>query len=195
MRKRQVDVITPAWPGTSFFQNGEPFRKPSRHLVIGHAERHGVRELVPQRRGPVELATGAGGRRIDDDDRSEADSQRTQPGQADGANREIGVRGKHLDANWRWRTILIELRQTLVGLVGDAADIQRQHVGFRPLDEDLETLGVRRPVPGKRVEEVECVLYPHVVGVARKSALQILPAGLDVSESKLIETQKAIALP
>ena len=102
----------------------DAFGQPARHPLIRHLQRDHVRQLVPERRLPLELARAARcGESIVTTRPKQAPSAPIMPGQADVADREVVVLGKDLDQNRALRRELVPLRQRVERLVR-----QRQRV-------------------------------------------------------------------
>src|SRR5690606_5243622 len=74
--ERRGRGAAPALARAALCEHGMSFREPARHAVVGHAEMERVRQLVPERRAPVERATVARGRRVHGQYAAEADAER-----------------------------------------------------------------------------------------------------------------------
>ena len=102
----------------------DAFGQPARHALVRQLQRDHVRELVPQRRAPVELAGRARLGRVERDDAAEAGAERADhAGQAERAHREVVVPREHLDQD---RPVRREV--PALGERGQRLARQRRHV-------------------------------------------------------------------
>ena len=100
-------LVAPTRIRDALLVHRQPFGEPPRHLAVGNADVEGVRDLVPERRGPVEVPPVARRGRIHGQRGPEAHPQRPDPHQPDGAHREIGVTRVDLNADgYGWRVIV-----------------------------------------------------------------------------------------
>ena len=112
--------ISVAHDGTraALFVDRNAFGQPARDALLRHLQRDDVRELVPQRRLPGEVARRLGARRVHADDAAEARAERAdQAGQAEVADREVVVDRKDLDEDRPLRRELVGRGQLLERLV------------------------------------------------------------------------------
>ena len=117
---QRVDRLAPRRVGLPFLEDGNPFAEPARHFVVRLVERHDMTELVPQRCLPASRMRRLRGRAVGRDDRAEADAEEPRTaGQAERADREIFLFGKHLNNDRR----------------GERDVVLRTQVAFRSLEQ------------------------------------------------------------
>ena len=175
--------------------HGDPLREPARDAVAAQAERERVRQLVPQGRAPVELSDRPRGGRVDGGHGPEAGAEAGQPGQAHRAHGEVGVIGIDLDPHRPLRLVAVALGQARVGLFGQGRGVGSEQVRLLAVEQDAKVLGARLAVLRERVEEVQRVLDPDVVGVALERGLEVPAAVLDRAEAELVEAEDAQPTP
>ena len=102
----------PLRPRDLLFVLRDAFGQPARHALVGHLQRDDVRQLVPQRRLPLELAGGrAFGESIVTTRPKQAPSAPIMPGQPDVPDGEVVVLREDLDEDRPLRRELVALRQ------------------------------------------------------------------------------------
>ena len=190
-----LDVVAPPWTRLTLLEHGEAFREPARNLRVGHEQGEGVRELVPERGAPVEVSDLARRGRVEGQHRTEAHAQGAQSGEPDRADRKVGVRRIELDPDRRRRLEAVAFDQHGPGLFRQLDHVRRQQFRLALVDMELEVLALDRPVLDERVDEVERVLDPDVVRVAREGRLQVRLPGLDLPQAKLVLAEQSVAAP
>ena len=106
----------------------DAFGQPARQPLVRHLQRDDVRQLVPERRFPLELARRPRPRRIHRDDAAEAGAERADhAGQADVADREVVVLREDLDEDRALRRELVARRQRAERLLRQRHRVLLQH--------------------------------------------------------------------
>ena len=111
-RKPDVHAASPLGTLERFFVHRDAFGQPAGDSLVGHLDRDDVRQLVPQRRFPLELARRARLRRIQRHHAAETGAERADhAGQAHVSHREVVVLRKHLDEDGALRRELVPLSE------------------------------------------------------------------------------------
>ena len=190
-----IHVVAPRGRAPALLVDRESLRQPARHPVLGEREVEDVGDLVPEGRGPVELAPAARGGRVHRHHRAEAHPQRPEPREPDRAHREIRVAGEELEPDRDGRLVLVALGEGPVGLLGQRAHRPRQQFRLPPVDDDPEVLGLGNAVALEGVQKVEGVLVPRIVRIAREGPLELRAPLFDRAHPKLVDAQDAPGLP
>ena len=151
-------------------------------------------DLVPERCLPVELAGGAGPRRVERDHAAETRAQRADhPWQAERTHREVIVARKHLNQNGSSRSEFITRREIVQCLLG-----QRQHIvlhdrRFVPVQSDDKVSHLKRLEFLQRIEQIEQVVGHDVIRVFSERPLERFTRGRLVTGAQQMQSQFRIA--
>ena len=122
-----VHLATPLGARLFLLVDGDAFGEPARDPLVRHLQRDDVRELVPHRRFPLELAARPGIGRVHDDDAAETDAQRADHArQAERADGEVVLLRKDLDQDRPARRELVARRERAERLVRERHRILAQ---------------------------------------------------------------------
>jgi len=164
--ERHLHVAPPFGPRLRFFPHRNALGEPTGHALIGHLQRDDVRELVPQRGLPRELAWWSRLRRIERDHAAEAGAERADhAGQPEIAYREVIVYRKDLDENRPLRRELVLRAEHLQRVARQRQRVLPQHrclvgmhldghVAVFDLREAVELIEQHQQVVGHAVETV-----------------------------------------
>ena len=153
----------------------DAFGQPARHALLRQLQRHDVRQLVPQRRRPVEVAGRARFRRVERHHAAEAGAERADhAGQPDGAHREVVVLREHLDENRPLRRELILLRERGERLLRERRDVFAHHRRFARMALEDDVAFGRHVELLERVQHLQQVERRLVELVDRKRFLEHL---------------------
>ena len=190
-----LHVVTPSGPRPPLLEHGQTLGQPARDLRVGDEQGERVGDLVPEGAAPVEVADLTCRRRVESEHRAEAHAESAETGQPHGANREVGVRRIDLHPDRRRRLEAVALGERRPGLLRQFDHVGGQQVGLAVVDVELEVLALDLPVVAERVEQVERVLGPDVVGVAREGGFQVGASGLDIAQPELVHAQQSVTAP
>ncbi len=147
--------------------------------MVSGAESKGVDQLVPGGRGPVEVAHRARRGRVHRQDRPEAHAERTEPRQADGPDREVGVPPVNLEPDRGGRPVPIPDGERVVRPLEERSEVEGKNLDFFRRGDEHEATVRDGPILGEFVEEVERVFVPDVIGIAPERPLQSGAAAVD----------------
>ena len=145
-------LMAPPGIALALLVHGKALGEPPRHLVPCDRQVERVRDLVPERRGPVEVAPTARRRGVDGERRPEADAQRPDPHQPYRPHREVGVAGVDLDPDPRLGRLAVPLSHIRVRPLGHGHHVRREQVGLRLVQHQVEVRRLDDAVVRKGIE-------------------------------------------
>src|SRR6185295_1834097 len=163
--------------------------------MIGHLERDHVRELVPQRAAPVELARVARRRAVHRDHLSEANSERAQSRQPQRAHGKVFVIRKDLNRDRRARREMILSGELLVRFFDEVRGVDGKRSVFLWLGLDEKRTANGIDIILHRVEQIERVLGPHVERIALEGSLEFRSAFVDLANTQQLDSELSSRAP
>ena len=188
-------LMTPPGVGQALLVDRQPLGEPARHLAVRYADVEGVRDLVPQRRSPVEFAAATRRGRVNGERGPEAHAERSDPHQSDRSHGEVGVPRVDLDPDRLFRRVAVPRRHLRVRALGHGFHVRREQIGLGLVQHEAEVRRFDDPVFPKGVQQVECVLEPEVEGIAAERPLQVGPPDVDPSQTDLVKSHESPTAP
>ena len=171
-RELHVHLAPPLGARALFLVHGDALGEPPRHALLRHLQRDDVRELVPERGLPLELARPRF-RRIHRHDPAEAGAERADhAGQTGVAHGEVVVLRKDLDENRTLRRELVPRRKCLERLMRERNGVLLQHRRFLLVHAHDEIAVADRLELVEHVEHVQQVLGDGVERVGLERCLE-----------------------
>ena len=126
-----------------FLVHRDAFGQPSRHAVLGQLQRVHVRQFVPQRGLPAEVARRPRARRIHGDDAAEARAERAHavPRSPMRAHGKLVVDRKHFDQDRPFGREAVARAERLARLLGQRHRVGLEHGGLGLLELEDEVAG------------------------------------------------------
>src|SRR5918994_6229507 len=146
---------------------------------------------MPHRRAPVVLADLSRRRRMHREHAAEADPERAEPRQTNGPHREVAVTAVHFESNGRRWLVTISYRQLLEAFVEQLEQVRRQQRRLAPMDDQMKAIRLRLTVLAEGVEQIECVLDPDVVRIARERAVEVHARRVELANAQRVHSESA----
>ena len=159
----------------------QPLGKPARHVIARRADRHRMRELVPERPRPVVFVARLRARGVDRNHVAETHAEQPEVRHAGDPHREVVAVVVGFDRNFARRSIRIPCRHRGVRGFRFADDLRSEHIGFVPMDQQREMRTLDRREIIVLIQQRDRVSGKQIEAVAVEAPLEITLGALAIA--------------